>query len=163
MANCGLTLNDGSSFFLLNDGTSAILLNDATCAFEPGQSVLPDGGRRGYAGGHYSRKKWRELQEELYQEARVAAQAQSIKDEKDRLALVEASIAAQEVAFAEAEAASLVKVRDLMRLANRAKTAHMRQQLSMRIVELAREIKVRIEEERDEEEAIELLLSRGWL
>ena len=37
MANCGLLLNDGSSFILLNDGTSVILLNDSTCAFEPGQ------------------------------------------------------------------------------------------------------------------------------
>lgn len=37
MANCGLLLNDGSSFVLLNDGASAILLNDSSCAFEPGQ------------------------------------------------------------------------------------------------------------------------------
>lgn len=49
MANCGLLLNDGSSFVLLNDGTSAILLNDNTCAFEPGQGadqapdILPSG------------------------------------------------------------------------------------------------------------------------
>lgn len=42
MANCGLLLNDGSSFVLLNDGSSFLLLNDNTCDFEPGQEPTPE-------------------------------------------------------------------------------------------------------------------------
>jgi fibronectin-binding autotransporter adhesin len=33
--NCGLVLNDGTSFVLLNDGGSVVLLNDASCALPP--------------------------------------------------------------------------------------------------------------------------------
>jgi hypothetical protein len=36
MANCGILLNDGTSFLMLNDGTSFVLLNDNTCTSEPG-------------------------------------------------------------------------------------------------------------------------------
>jgi hypothetical protein len=46
MANCGLLLNDGTSFVLLND-SSFLLLNDNTCVTEPGGdavTVLPGGG-----------------------------------------------------------------------------------------------------------------------
>jgi hypothetical protein len=67
MANCGLLLNDGTSFVLLNDGTSAILLNDSSCAFEPGQGggatpPTTDGG--GFVEGHRGSHYWRKYQEE---------------------------------------------------------------------------------------------------
>lgn len=38
MANCGLLLNDGTSFLLINSG-DFLLLNDNTCATEPGVEV----------------------------------------------------------------------------------------------------------------------------
>lgn len=41
MANCGILLNDGTSFLLLNDGTSFLLLNDNTCDAEPGGETPP--------------------------------------------------------------------------------------------------------------------------
>jgi hypothetical protein len=66
MANCGLLLNDGSSFILLNDGVSAILLNDATCATEPGavSTTVTTGGGVGFASGWQAYWKMRKMLED---------------------------------------------------------------------------------------------------
>lgn len=40
MANCGILLNDGTSFLLLNSG-DFFLLNDNSCDAEPGGSTPP--------------------------------------------------------------------------------------------------------------------------
>lgn len=65
MANCGLLLNDGTSFVLLNDGTSALLLNDNSCAFEPGAggvTIQPGGGQGNYI--EWWEREWARIREE---------------------------------------------------------------------------------------------------
>lgn len=70
MANCGLLLNDGSSFILLNDG-GAILLNDNSCATEPLAStdtVAPLAQGAGWANQYQARirqERWEQNQKRI--------------------------------------------------------------------------------------------------
>lgn len=60
MANCGLLLNDGTSFLLLNDG-SFFLLNDNSCDLEPGAvEATGAGGSSSSYGGTPLRGTWNE-------------------------------------------------------------------------------------------------------
>lgn len=91
MANCGLLLNDGSSFILLNDGTSAILLNDNSCAFEPGggggvvtPTIPPGGGYPVHRGSLY----WKRYQEELKRErCQFTKKKRTLLEELDEMIL----------------------------------------------------------------------------
>lgn len=79
MANCGLLLNDGTTFVGLNDGF-AILLNDNSCAFEPGAGATQETdnkGGGGYIGGFWSRKQWHTVIGEIEAERKLVVDAEA--------------------------------------------------------------------------------------
>jgi hypothetical protein len=81
MANCGLLLNDGTSFVLLND-SSFLLLNDNSCATEPDGTApvvtIPPGG-----GGNYL--EWWERERARILEERKARKKKKISKKKRTL------------------------------------------------------------------------------
>jgi hypothetical protein len=160
MANCGLLLNDGTSFVLLNDGISAVLLNDESCSVEPGQGGASDtkGGR--ITGGTFTRKKWKgivgdiETQRILEAEARFVAQLFEQEERQKEIDRVRADIRKrldEDERQARAETSALSVQSAQQALANA-----MMQQRMIEQMELQRKL---IQDELDEEEDIIALLS----
>jgi hypothetical protein len=81
MANCGLVLNDGSSFILLNDGTSALILNDNSCLVEPGQGS--GGGHALWDIQHRGSRYWKKYQEELRNKKKKKTKKEKLLEELD--------------------------------------------------------------------------------
>jgi hypothetical protein len=83
MANCGLLLNDGTSFVLLNDGASAVLLNDNSCSVEPGSGPLPGGGHALWDIHHRGSRYWKKYQEELRNKKKKKTKKEKLLEELD--------------------------------------------------------------------------------
>jgi hypothetical protein len=83
MANCGLLLNDGTSFVLLNDGTSAVLLNDNSCSIEPGSGLPPGGGHALWDIHRRGSLYWKRYQEELRNKKKKKTKKERLLEELD--------------------------------------------------------------------------------
>jgi hypothetical protein len=89
LANCGLLLNDGTSFVLLNGGF--LLLNDGSCSTEPGAGGV--GGVPGGVGGfsaawarHY--RETAERERSKIRDLAIVRQSKEYKRLKSQLAMV---------------------------------------------------------------------------
>jgi hypothetical protein len=159
MANCGLLLNDGSSFVLLNDNVSVILLNDASCAFEPGADT---GGGAAIVGGHFTRKQYQCILDARAAQRRAEEEALELKKKKEREAAVKAVMLADRAIDLAARTERECQLGALTKALNdmdRANTVAKTMSEAARVREAAlRVIRLAEEDEGDEDDITFLLL-----
>jgi hypothetical protein len=148
MANCGLLLNDGTSFVLLNDGTSFLLLNDNSCSSEPGAD-LGAGGDLGHRGSLY----WKRYQAELRRKKKKKTKKEILLQELDEY-LVELEDRIEEAPPEEVEPAWKADLRRAQTFAyNELVTQQTAAEISVYVLLLREAIR-----EMDDEEAIILAI-----
>jgi hypothetical protein len=159
MANCGLLLNDGTSFILLNSG-DFYLLNDNSCATEPGATppvvvvdTIPPGGGSLERYTHRGSLYWKKYQEELRNKKKKKTKKEALLEELDKH-LVELNARVDETPVEEIEPSWVGDLRRAEAFAyNELVTEHTNKEIAAYLTMLRQ-----ITEEMDDEDAIILAL-----
>jgi hypothetical protein len=159
MANCGILLNDGTSFLLLNSG-DFYLLNDNSCATEPGATppvvvvdTIPPGGGSLEKHIHRGSLYWKRYQEELRSKKKKKSKKEELLEELDQH-LVELNARIDEVPVEEIEPNWVADLRRTEAFAyNELVTEHTNKEILVYLT-ILREIT----QEMDDEDAIILAL-----
>lgn len=140
MANCGILLNDATSFLILDTSnaltTDYFLLNDNTCPAQPGQEQKAAGwiGRPRRRHAHVDRQSWERIKKELEAEFKAAerAQAKAARAQKSEAKQLLKAINLAEEAVRAAEQAQIafdeIRLRNVLRDAAGATTATQRRE-----------------------------------
>jgi hypothetical protein len=163
-ANCGLLLNDGTSFVLLNTG-DFVLLNDNTCLAEPGGGGEPAVDSSGPGAGRYmattfTRKRWKEMEQAWAAQKAAEARSLEVNSGPKRRQLQKATKLAEH-ALLIAEAENELRVTKLKVALQAAADAGTLTKALIHAKQAQEIAEAMIEDIEDEESTIIMLLS-GW-